>query len=106
MSRVRRNNSPTELNARSLAGDHGENRSRRTRLKRMFPPPGIGFGNPEGVETRILTGLGHGHGFLDRLHAKLKNSDVEWNSHSSSGFRFQVSGFRFQVSGFRKNKTC
>ena len=81
MSRVRRNNSPPELNAFCLAGDDGENRGRRARFKRMFTPPGIGFGNPEGVETRVLAGLGHGDGFADGLHAELKNSDIEWNRH-------------------------
>src|SRR6202043_4106592 len=99
MSRVGRNNSPTKLNAFGLAGDDSENRSRRARFKRMFTPPRIGFGDPERVETRVLTGLGHGQSFADGLHAKLKDSDIEWNSHSSSGLRSQV-------SGLRKNKTC
>src|SRR5258708_24586331 len=94
MSRVRRNNSPTELNARSLAGDDSENRGRRARLKRMFTPPWISFSDPEGIETRVLTGLGHSHGFTDRLHAELKDSDVEWNSHSD---RSQVPGVRCQA---------
>src|ERR1019366_9496610 len=81
MTRIRRNNSPAELNALRLAGDDGENCSRGAGFKRMFAPPGVSFGDPEGVETRILTGIGHGHSFVDRLHAELKNSDVEWDGH-------------------------
>jgi hypothetical protein len=47
----------------------------------MFSPPGIGFGDPEGVEAGVLAGFRHGCGFMDGLHAELKNSDVEWDCH-------------------------
>jgi hypothetical protein len=62
----------------------------------VLAPPRIGFGDPKGVEARIFASLGHGHSFVDGLHAELKNSDVKWNSHSSD--------LRFQVLGLRKSK--
>src|SRR5260370_553555 len=71
MARVGRNNSPTQLNTLGLAGDDGENCSRRAGLEGMFTPPRIGFSDPEGVETRALAGLSHSHGFGDGLHAGL-----------------------------------
>src|ERR1700693_1390847 len=95
MSRVRRNNSPAELNAPGLGGNHGENCRRGACFKRMFTPPWICFCDPKGVETRVLTGPGHGRGFVDGLHAELKDSDVEWNGHNN----------RSQVSGVRQSKT-
>ena len=49
----------------------------------MLAPPGIGFGDPESVEARIFAGLGHGDGFVHRLHAELQNSDVEWDDMKS-----------------------
>src|SRR5271165_2546401 len=50
----------------------------------MFPPPGISLGDPEGVESRVFTGLRHGKGFTHRLHAELQNTDVEWDWHKSA----------------------
>src|SRR5208282_6443559 len=84
---VRRNDSPAELNALGLAGDYGKNRGGGACFERMFAPPGIGFRDPEGVEARVLARLGHGRGFVDGLHAELKDSEVEWNCHI---FRSQV----------------
>jgi hypothetical protein len=62
----------------------------------MFPPPGIGFRDPEGVKARLLARLGHGGGFLDGLHAELKDSDIKWDGHFDS--LFLLSSFSFLVS--------
>src|SRR5260370_20619406 len=91
MTCVGRNNYPTELNAPGMAGDNGENCGGGARLKGMFTPPWVSFGDPEGVETCVLAGLGHGCGFVDGLHAELKNSDVECDGHSMSGLRSYLS---------------
>src|SRR5229473_1599523 len=57
----------------------------------MLAPPGIRLRNPEGVETGLLTGFGHGDGFVHRLHAELQDSDIEGNCHkdqaSNTDFR-------------------
>src|SRR6266550_9187174 len=50
----------------------------------MLAPPGIRLGNPERIESRLFTGLGHGHGFADRFHAQLQYADVEWTTQSGS----------------------
>src|SRR5208337_2357444 len=100
MSRVGRNNPPAELNALGLAGDDGENCGRGAGLKGMLTPPRVRFGDPEGVEACVLAGLGHGCGFVDRLHAQLKDSDIEWNGHDGSGsvISFQLSALSSQLS--------
>jgi hypothetical protein len=85
MSRVRRNDPPAKLNAFGLAGDNSKYRRRRPRLKRMLAPPGISLSYPKRVKPRILTGLGHGDGFVRGLHAELQDSNVEWDSHDFSG---------------------
>src|SRR5208282_3278795 len=101
MPRVWRNNSPTKLNAPSLARNDGENYGRRARFEGMFAPPGIGFGDPDRVQPRFPAGLGDGRGFADGFHPKLQHSDVEWNRPSN-----QVSGLRCQVSGKAKPAPC
>src|SRR5439155_22839730 len=50
----------------------------------MLAPPGIGFSQPEGVESGCLAGLGHADSFLQRLHAELQNANAEGNGHVGS----------------------
>jgi hypothetical protein len=40
----------------------------------MLAPPGIGLGDPEGIEPRIFAGFRHGYGFAHRFHAELQNT--------------------------------
>src|SRR5258707_284983 len=91
MARVRRNNSPAELNALCLSGDHGQNCGRGARFEGMLAPPGIRFGNPESIETGVLASFRHEEGFLDWLHTKLEHAYVERDWHKFVGScRFSV----------------
>jgi len=51
------------------------------RLHGVLSPPGIGFGEPEGVEAGSVAGLRHANGFLQRLHAELQHTYLERHTH-------------------------
>src|ERR1700686_1970729 len=47
----------------------------------MLAPPWICFGQPEGIEPGGVAGLRHTNGFVQRLHAELQHTDLEWHAH-------------------------
>src|SRR5579862_1753179 len=99
MTRIRRNDSPSQLNAAGRGGNHRENCGGRARLERMLAPPGISFRDPKRIEPGGFTRLRHGDRLLYWLHAELQNTDIEWNWHDFS-FRLLVPNCWFHVLRF------
>ena len=82
MARVRRNDSPPQLNSFRSQRNGGEYSRGGSCFEGMLAPPGIRFGNPECVEARILTSLGHRQRFAHRFHTQLQHTNIERDRHN------------------------
>src|SRR5215469_1911387 len=78
---VRRNNAPADGNSLGFARDDCSCGGGRSRLHRVFPPPGICFGYPKNVETGSVASLRHAHRLVERFHAQLQNTYLEGQGH-------------------------
>src|SRR5208282_666852 len=83
VARVWRNDPPADGNPPRLPRDDGGDRRGRASFHSMLSPPGIGFGEPERIESGAFAGLGHAHGFVQGFHAQLEDTDAERDGHSA-----------------------
>src|SRR5947207_4644871 len=84
MTRIWRNDSPPNGYSRRLACNHCAHRSRRTSFHRMFAPPRVCFGEPEGIKASRIARLSHGEGLFHWFHAELQNSDTKGYGHRNT----------------------
>src|SRR5213594_3767164 len=81
MTRIWGNDSPPNGYSRRLACNHCRHRSRRASFHRMLAPPGVCFGEPEGIKASRIARSSHGEGLFHRFHAELQNSDTKGYGH-------------------------
>jgi hypothetical protein len=103
VTRVRRNNSPAQLNFFRLRGDDRQDGSRGARFEPVLAPPWISFSDPEAIETSVFARFRHGNGFVNWFHAELQDADVEGDGHLITpvlSSQFSVLGSPLLASGF------
>src|SRR5260370_17583210 len=74
MAGVRRNDAPADGDAFCLARRDGGDSRGGACFHRMFAPPRVGFGEPEGVKPCSVARLRHPNGFLEWFPAELQHT--------------------------------
>ena len=82
MARVGRDDPPADRQALRLAGDDAGQHRRGLGLHAVLAPPGIGLGEPDRVEARLVHDARRLEHLLERLHRQLHHADAERNGHA------------------------